>query len=544
MNIILRKIKNTPVRLRIIHRELSFVIDGFWKSLGEAYLISRRLRNSKIQSKRINAVAVINSARSYPVSDIELYFAHLLFLNGLTVYVLYDDGVLEHWDSSQSNKFKYYSPFRAKWNIRIRHKIRKKLVGLAYKNRRIHYINYSRIIDKVQPDTTVDQSDRAYALSSTKRFFQTGIIDTNVKEHNLYYKKSLQNCAVSRTVAQFTLKYLKPDLYITSHGIYSVWGPAYRKMKEAEVPTVVWQVPGTTSRRIRLIDRQDQILASTTDWKVFDYNTIFSEQMLQTGKALFEARINHDAYDTQEYFSDRVDGEDTVKKITVNHRGFTLAMFPNVVWDGDIPERNILFENVIDWCEFTINTIKNSNNHLYIRFHPSEVTRLKGTVKMEDILRQRLPDIDTFSNITLIFSDEQLDTYTFARSEIDLGLIFDGTLCLELTYMGIPVIACTNGNFTLDEVVFKPDNRKKYSEWLINPSVILKKFKKEKDKRFKKAIKYAFWLYNASLYEFIPLEKPYPAKLNYKDADRRGKISSDQSRITERLLRPLTGSYT
>jgi len=518
-------------------------MDGFWKALGEAVRIYRILKNTVMKNQAIKKIAVINAARSYSVSDIELYFAHLLSLNGLIVYVLFDDGVLEHWDSTQFNNLRYYSPYKAKWNIRLRHTIRKKLVGLAYKNSRIHYLNYSSIVKKVKPDMVIDAKDTSYALSSTKRFFQTGIIDINKEEHSSYYEKSLHNCSVSRAVAKYTLKYIKPDLYITSHGIYSIWGPAYRIIKEKGIPIVLWQVPGTTGGCIRLIDRQDQMLATTNDWKEFNKSNPIAKNLLQIGANLLESRINLEAYDTREYFSDRVNAINDFKKTNINQKGLALAMFPNVVWDGDTPERNIMFDNVIEWCEFTINVIKNTKHRLYIRFHPSEVTRLSGTMKLEDILRQRMPGIDTFANVTLISSDKPLDTYKFARSEIDVGLIYDGTLCLELTYMGIPVIACTNGNFTLDEVVFKPDNKNKYGEWLMKPSGILNKFEQEKDKRYNMALKYSYWLFSASLYNFKPLLNPYPAKINYKIAAKEGTISSDSGRISERFLSPISESH-
>jgi len=539
MNILLRKIKNAPLRLISIYHKVRFVMDGFWKALGEAIRIYRILKNTEMKNQEIQKIAVINAARSYPVTDIELYFAHLLSLNGVIVYVLFDDGVLEHWDSTQFNKLRYYSPYKAKWNIRLRHIIRKKIVGLAYKNRRIHYLNYSSIVKKVKPDTVIDAKDTSYALSSTKRFFQTGIIDLDKEEHSSYYEKSLHNCAVSRAVAKYTLKYLKPDLYITSHGIYSVWGPAYRIMKEAGIPVIVWQIPGTTIGHIRLLDRHNQILASTQDWINFNEKCTLTPELLRIGNKLLLTRFNFNTKDTREYFERKTDTK-SYKKVFKSSNRINFAMFPNVVWDGDIIERNLYFNNVIEWCEYTINIIKKTNNHLFIRFHPSEVTRLKGTIKLEDIIRDRVPNIDSFENVTLISSSEPMSTYSFAHDNVDIGLIYDGTLCLELTYLGIPTIASTNGNFTWDKIVYKPNSIEQYYEWLVHPRKIIEKFRIEKEKRIESSSKYAYWLFKESLIAFKPIEKPYPIKINYKLIRKDEALSTDEERIINRLISPIS----
>lgn len=115
MSILLRKIRNAPSRLKSVLREVRFVWHGVVDSVGEAVLIARRLRNTRIRSDEMSGTAVINAARSLAVSDVELYMAHLLSLRGVTVFVLLDDGILEHWDSVQVHRVNYFSPCRARW---------------------------------------------------------------------------------------------------------------------------------------------------------------------------------------------------------------------------------------------------------------------------------------------------------------------------------------------------------------------------------------------------------------------------------------------
>jgi hypothetical protein len=543
MNTIIRKIHNVPSKINSIRKEILYLLIGLKKSILDEILIKRILKNSLIQLKASNGVAVINAGRSLPVSDIELYFGYILSRAGYKTYVLFDDGVLEHWDSAQSNNLKYFSPYKARKVIRLSYRLRNIILSYAYKHKNLKIIYYSKVLGEMNSKTKDLSQYKHYALSSTKRFYQEGFLDTNGK-HQSYYKKSLQNCAVSHQVATFILKKLKPDLFITSHGIYSVWGPAYNLIKTAGIPIAVWQVPGTSNQKIRIIDRQDAILAQTNDWKEYDLETPDEdEKIINDGYQILESRTKHKTEDTAEYFEPLLSKkEDNIRDTSSSKINF--GMFPNVVWDGDVPERNIMFDNVVDWCESTIKLFKALENlHLYIRFHPAEVTRLKGTVKLEDVIRERIPEIDKFDNITLIASSDAVDSYKFAQNNIDIGLIYDGHLSLELTHIGIPVIACTNGNFTPDSIVYKPSTKKEYKDWLSTPKKLIKRFEKEKRNRQNKARKFAYWEFYDSLLDFTPLEKPYPAKINYNLVKNGNTHSQDEEKILKRLLKDVIISH-
>lgn len=508
-----------------------------------AYLIARRARNTDIKGKRKDGVAVVYAGRCLPVTDIELYLAHILACSGMTVYLLFDDGVLEHWDSNQAHSMKYYSQYRAKWFIRWSCALRKRFVSAAYRRKgKFRVLDFSSILKKYDLVETVEESDEEYAKSSTKRFFVTGEIDVQ-GEHRDYYLKSLRNCVISKTIASYAIDILRPDLYVTSHCIYSVWGPPYAKMKEAGIPILVYHVVGNITGKIRLTDQYAQRLSECTDWRQFDESIPASSKEVLRGEERLRERIEHEVYDIREYYPEGSDNK-SLKQLDIKGSGKVFAMFPNVVWDGDLPERNILFDGVIDWCISTIEFFRDSPHQLCIRFHPAEDTRHEGSMKLEQILRNRISDLDSMSNLTLISSGVKLDTYTFARKFVDVGLIYDGTLCLELSYMGIPVVACTNGLFTLDSVAYKPGSRDEYRDYLNNPDLLLERFSIEREERIASACKYAYWLFEESLIDFTPLEIPYPAVMNYNLVKKNEPMSPDQLRIIERLITPLNDRFS
>ena len=495
------------------------------------------MRNGEPPPCGHTGVAVVNAGRCTQTTDLELHHAHLLARMGLTVYVLIDDGVLEHWDSSQVHSVKYYSPYRAKWQIRWPAVIRRRLMTWAYRTGDFHVLPYSAMIGRDTNALPVDSRDESYAISSTKRFFVTGVLDLE-GEHAEYYAKTVRNCAVSRAVGEYVRDVLRPNLYLSSHCIYSVWGPAYNVIKEAGIPILEFHVLGNVKESFQLTDQYIQRLSESTDWQEFNRRTVEDVEVAALGKAVLDKRVNHEMYDVKEYYPEGVESAD-VRPPEQSDGGKVFAMFPNVIWDGDLPERNIMFNNVIEWCTFTVDALRDTRHRLCIRFHPAEDTRHRGSLKLEEILRQRIPDLDRIPNLTIIGSGVKLDTYSFARQHVDVGLIYDGTLCLELTHLGIPVIACTNGLFTLDEVAYKPATCEEYRQWLRSPEIVTDRFAEESETRMACARRYAHWFFDASLFTFEPIKKPYPVVMDYGAAPKDAPLCADQGEVCERLIRAL-----
>ena len=520
-------------RARSLMREVKHVWTVLRRSIFEFRLISQRVNNTKLSGPPVEGVVVFNTVRAFQASDLELYLAHLCAWKGMTVYVLFDDGVLEHWDSNQVRDDKYASPYRARWFARWAAEIRRRLVCRAYRTGDLRTLKYSEMVRCCPVDDEPVDSDFGFAASSTKRFYETGSSDIT-GEHKSYYQSCLRNCAVSRAVARYVVEVIQPDLYVTSHGIYSVWGPAFKAVREAGIPALVPNCDSTSMGGFRIIDEIQQRMSVCSDWQVFQRGLPNDGVAAQEGAKVFENRFSYKVTDVREYYPE---GPEKQSKFLANlpEDKVIFGMFPNVVWDGDVPERNIIFDNVLEWCATTIETIRATPHHLCIRFHPSETTRMKGSMRLQDLLREKIPDLAAISNLTLIPSSEPIDTYWLAEKHIDVGLIYDGTLSLELTYMGIPVIACTNGLFTIDDVVFKPKTLADYRDFLRNPDSIMRGFRQDGELHKKKAAEYFHWLFNESVFKFTPMVSHHNIRMDYAIVEPDAALSPDQQRIWNRM---------
>ncbi|MDP6585594.1 MAG: hypothetical protein QF535_13135, partial [Anaerolineales bacterium] len=79
---------------------------------------------------------------------------------------------------------------------------------------------------------------------------------------------------------------------------------------------------------------------------------------------------------------------------------------------------------------------------------PSElIPEFRGGGDISIILREKFHNLNNQDNIQLIPPDAGINTYEFIKDNVDVGLVYDGHLCLELPYLGIPTIVAGNGKF-------------------------------------------------------------------------------------------------
>jgi len=234
--------------------------------------LMRRIKAGKKPIK--SGTIIINAARSHDIQmHIELYLSYLLASTGMKVYVLYDDGLLAHWDLHQvSHRTPYLTPYQNTKKNQLYHQIKKLLISKSYYHPNITILKYSSIISELKINLEhfeLTEIEKLHSESSVKRYFEEGVMDLSKQSHSQYYDKSVHNCRVSKAIAKYTIAKLNPDLFLTSHGIYSVWGPSYDLVKAAGIPVLVWAIQGNKKQEIILIDINRNLLSQSTDWKKF-----------------------------------------------------------------------------------------------------------------------------------------------------------------------------------------------------------------------------------------------------------------------------------
>jgi hypothetical protein len=483
-----------------------------WKYNKREYLHLARLFNIVRRKDLLHKTIVFNTVRSFKnIFDRELFLAKLLALNGANVIVLLDDDILKHWDSIKVDRVKKLKRIDKK-EFNLFPNIQKFPGGLlkvlfdrnilnqalkVYQDQNLTILYYSDIVKKV--DFTNWQELKKFAKSSTIRFFKNS--ELNFKEHYVkyYYNLSLLNSLISRTVGKYILHKIKPDFFITSHGIYSTWGPAFEFLKKKGIKSYVYAGKHSHSKDVHDIyvtDSKVQTLSRSKFWDEFKSIDV-TKLMENKVREIFKARMNHSTKDTQIYYTKKinrfiVDKNDRFK--------YHIAIFPNLIWDGNIEDRHIAFKGIMDWIISTVNYLKKKKEiKIYIKFHPAEVTLFKGTPKIQDLLKNNL-NLEDFENLVLIPSEANIDPYQFLLSGIDYAIVYDGILGLEIPFLKIPtLLGCVGGRFSVKGGNFTINSRKDYFNYLDNLKDDITEFHENYQNYYKTIIKYSYWYFFANV---------------------------------------------
>ncbi len=454
--------------------------------------------SNKLHGKRVLFVTI----RSFSfIFFQELFFANVYAKQGAKVIVLLDDGVLPHWDTYQLPDGNItLNPYK---NTKIR--LIKSLLLRAFSHPNITVVYISSLINKdslLRARVDINEQDKKDSISSVRRYFQNGRADLSDPVQKKYYDASIDNCVIIKAAMNRIIEEWDPSLAITSHGIYSLWGPGYTILKKRSIPTYVYGPHPYQPDCFDITDTLIQTLCKDSDAVEYMKYGEFTEENKKAIRQFFDNRQNHKTIDTAIYYSwmdkEKADTSFFEKK---DDSITTFCMFPNVIWDGDVAQRDKVFDGNLDYIISTINSFRNSKNFLYVRCHPSEATLCANDIKLIDVLEKEIPDLYEIKNVKIIRSEWKIDTYDFIRNYIDVGIVYDGIIAMELTYLGKPVISPSMARFNGGDFLINPNTREEYFA-LFNKTEYLKSF--INPTRVNSMLKFAYW-YIYKLAYYMPI---------------------------------------
>jgi len=509
------------------------------------YSVLKNISGRRISNKTI----VINTIRRFPfVLHRELFIGLTIAKQGAKVIVLLDDGILKHLDT---DKAKYHIQDEGKSTKFLPSKLKPFMLNLKskfilrlYSHSNLSIIYYSSFLDnnltnhkKKHIFDTFEIDCSEYALQSTKKYFENAELDHSIPKVEKYYSKSLYNSNVSLAVGKYILETIKPDIFYSSHGIYSLWGACFKYLFNRNITTVVWG--GYKSHtKISLASIEFQQLPCSREWRDFSSKTVDSKMTKVAVKHL-KMRTEFKTEDTKVIYRNVKQNMDFIRP----NNNLTFCAFSNVSWDGDVKERNKVFNGLIDWLEQTVRYFLTSNDKmLFVKSHPSELIPefQGGSYPIVEILKKRIPEMVESKNIVHIPSDSGINTYEFVVENVDVGLIYDGHLCLELPYLKIPTIVAGNGKFGAPTGFnFHPTSMADYFNLLDNIDSLRSEFFNKYESLYENLIRYVFWYVQETSFLLPTMVSDYNTlgKLNKEDVDIA--INPNLKNTIERILGPV-----
>ena len=186
------------------------------------------------------------------------------------------------------------------------------------------------------------------------------------------------------------------------------------------------------------------------------------EELSQYMQKRYSGKV--DIFKQLSFFSDGDD--EAISKLKIDSSKRNIFLFSNIYWDIGLSDYGGLFPDVITWVLNTIDILRDKNNvHLYIKPHPGEIFDSAKSLKgIKQIIQEKYPELP--ANISIIDPELKIKTYDLFRY-IDLGVIFTGTLGLEMMLSGISVIATGQTPYKDLDLAIDPNNVKEYEDALL-----------------------------------------------------------------------------
>lgn len=427
---------------------------------------------------------VVNATR--PVRGLPFHLESVIargtaFKDRADVHVIWDDGVLEHWDTvtrSDVREQRYLEAFGRWYAPRLLRLF--DLDDSPYSNF-LEAESLSRIRERfgereistelVQEPLNITYSGidiGKYARASTVRYYQRGYIP-RTEEAFAYFTKSLVNAALSAELADGLLKSdISPDVVVTSHALYSTWGPFFDRLRAEGIEVVVY---GLASSRKGTITLLRNTFLHALGWESMPEppsvgKHLDKEQARAIGEFL-DDRFSHRVGDTVKYREVRGRGPESDQHEVVNcgNSRPTFALFSNVLWDAAVLAGGEgAYENPVDWILDTSgHFLGRSDVRLVVKAHPSELSLMQGQEGVLDLLDRELPEMRDAENITLLAPDTDVGPYELL-DHVEVTLVFNGTIGLEAACKGHPVIAAARPHY--GHCVLTPEDQGEYFDFV------------------------------------------------------------------------------
>jgi hypothetical protein len=415
---------------------------------------------NKIKDKRI----VFNLVRSYAMGPLfmESTLAMKLREYGAKVNVVIDDNILRHHDTLQYKDFVQSNSLKF-LKINICNNFLKR-ISL--------YKKYSEFINQKELENI---SSMAESLIKRKNYFYKNIdlkpyIDASVirfyqsaagfaeKESN--YNKIERiftvNAILSALIASKVEGFLHPDIIITSHGIYSTWGPFYEYFKQKNKKVITYDFSTYANNAVNfsknglVVNRYDDGFFNEYKNKI---DITVSEKSI---KDIFNKRFKAKSDDLTLY-GNLIEDNNFLRKIKdIACRKQVFLLLPNVLWDQSIIGVNNIFNSPKEWITETIKFFeKEEDKLLVIREHPAGASIMKSRIGIREILISEFgKDARNIKNLLFIPSNNFINSYSLFPI-IKAGIVYNGTMGLEMMYKKIPVLIAGNApysfkGFTMD----------------------------------------------------------------------------------------------
>ena len=138
-----------------------------------------------------------------------------------------------------------------------------------------------------------------------------------------------------------------------------------------------------------------------------------------------------------------------------------VPVFTNVIFDTSQPHSNVVFPHMFAWLDLVLEIVRDYPETLFVlRAHPDE-TR-PGKASLESVSQWVSQNhADALPNLIFVDSGQTLSSYALIQRS-KFVMVYNSTIGLEASIMGIPVVSAGRARYTHLPTVFFPSTPQEY----------------------------------------------------------------------------------
>jgi hypothetical protein len=444
-----------PVIAQIQHK-----LGKSWQEIGESKLgnatliaqakqIASTLKPEKAE-KPLNIYFVTMLGGIANIVCTELLFAWALRQKGHNINFILDDNCLPMTEETLIGK-------EAVWEA-------KKAASYYYGQKLINaagfkLLNVSEIVDiKAERDISAYQ----YIIEAGLfKHYRVGVITPELKDVDKKSSMLADSARISALVGDYVVRQ-NPDLVIMSHGIYPTWGPLFDIIDKAGISIVTYGSGKKAKTRKLNWNHVGSWWDVSEEWAKVKEKPLTPSQQSKIDQYL-QTRVNH-SQDVRVYnFGGLEDADKTRTRFRLSPNKLTYALFTNVMWDAASAQREIAFQNPVEWVLETIKWFGTQpNKQLIVKIHPAEKVigtnqPFAGTIRKAF---EKIPD-----NVVLIEPHVEVNSWSIYEVT-DLGIVHTTTAGMELPLLGKPCVVVSRTHFRDKGFTIDVNSREEYFSFL------------------------------------------------------------------------------
>jgi hypothetical protein len=306
---------------------------------------------------------------------------------------------------------------------------------------------------------------------SVDRYFYGATPREDSTELKLVRRQHIETSMIGVRTAKKLFKEWRPTQLLGNMNVYSAWEPYARVAENNRIKFNLISMSTFDFNKV-VLNRQDLYFSDIRfkQWK---------------NKRKVRGVTTSEKEELKKFIQTRFDGVSKIflrsgqfknpdlsyLKIDPNKRN--IFLFSNIYWDAGLSAYDSLYKGVVPWVLDTIEILKECDNcHLYIKPHPAEFFDPSISEKgVEDFIREKFPILP--DNVSIISPELKIKPYDLFPF-IDVGLVYNGTLALEMLWSGIPVIGAGLSPYNHLNSISIPETRTRYMELLLGHAKIAK----------------------------------------------------------------------